>query len=56
MSLKPLSHACKLLIQTDKKIGNVAYESGFNDISYFNRVFKNIMHQSPKEFIASKTL
>lgn len=50
-----ISHACKLLIETDKKIGIVAFESGFNDISYFNRVFKNIMHQSPKEFIESKT-
>ena len=46
-----ISHACGLMIQTDKKISMIAYESGFNDISYFNRTFRKIMEVSPKEFM-----
>lgn len=49
-----ISHACELMIQTDMKISSIAYESGFNDISYFNRIFKKIMKVSPKEFISTK--
>ena len=35
-----LSYACQLLIETDKPIARIAYESGFGSISYFNRVFR----------------
>ncbi|MEM6801759.1 MAG: AraC family transcriptional regulator, partial [Bacteroidota bacterium] len=49
-----ISHACELMIQTDMKISSIAYESGFNDISYFNRIFKKIMKSSPKEFMSTK--
>ena len=47
-----ISHACELMIQTDKKISTIAYESGYNDVSYFSRTFKKIIQQSPKEFMA----
>ncbi|MEO1212583.1 MAG: AraC family transcriptional regulator [Bacteroidota bacterium] len=49
-----ISHACELMIQTDMKISSIAYESGFNDISYFNRIFKKIIKSSPKEFVSTK--
>ncbi len=34
-----ISHACSMLIETDKSVGNVANESGFENLAYFNRIF-----------------
>jgi len=47
-----INHACQLMIQTEKRISEIAFESGFNDVSYFSRTFKKIMNKSPKEFMA----
>lgn len=48
-------HACKLLIQEQMSVSHVALESGFNNFSYFNRIFKEITGKSPsvyrKEFV-----
>lgn len=43
-------HACKLLTEGDQSISYIAMESGFNNFSYFNRLFKNIVKQSPNEY------
>jgi AraC-like DNA-binding protein len=32
-------HACQLLIETDRPISEIAFDSGFESITYFNRVF-----------------
>ena len=45
-----LTKAMGLLRTTDKPIIDVAYETGFNNISYFNRTFKKHCHQTPSEF------
>ncbi len=45
-----INHACKLLIESDSPITEVAFESGFNSASYFNRVFKKNMDVSPKQY------
>lgn len=34
-----ITHACTLLLETDKPIGMVAEASGFENLAYFNRVF-----------------
>ncbi len=34
-----IAHACSLLIETDKPVAQAAYESGFETLTYFNRVF-----------------
>lgn len=47
-----IAHACDLMIQTDKKITTVAFECGYNDVSYFSRTFRKIMQTSPKEFLS----
>mgnify|MGYP001080899457 FL=1 len=46
--------SCQLLRDTDKKIGEVANLSGFNNISYFNRVFLQTIGCTPKEYRAMK--
>lgn len=45
-----LGHASRLLIDTTKSIAEVAYHCGFNNLSNFNRTFKNKKNCTPKEF------
>lgn len=45
-----ISHACKLLMNTEKTIAQICFESGYNNISYFNRKFKKVMQQTPIQF------
>ncbi|MEO0895235.1 MAG: AraC family transcriptional regulator [Bacteroidota bacterium] len=45
-----IHHSTKLLMGTDKTISEISFESGYNNISYFNRKFREIMHLTPKEF------
>lgn len=35
-----IQSACRLLIDSDKDINQIAYECGFQDISYFSQIFK----------------
>lgn len=42
--------ACQLLIETDKAIGTIAFESGFESLTYFNRVFLKKKRLRPNEF------
>lgn len=44
-------HAKKLLIQKEElAISDICYASGFDNLSNFNRKFKEITHMTPKEF------
>ncbi|SEQ87057.1 AraC family transcriptional regulator [Neolewinella agarilytica] len=45
-----INHAGKLLMSTDKSITEICFESGFNNISYFNRKFKQLMTLTPDGF------
>lgn len=45
-----LGHASRLLIDTPQTIAEVAGKCGFNNLSYFNRVFKNKNGCTPREF------
>lgn len=45
-----VEHAAGLIAGSNKKISDAALESGFNDISYFNRVFRGLKGHSPKAF------
>lgn len=45
--------SCRLLQDTDKKIGEIANLSGFNNISYFNKVFLTIIGCTPKQYRAN---
>lgn len=43
-------HACKLLTEKQITISEISFESGFNNISHFNRFFKEITSKSPVEY------
>ena len=45
-----INHACKLLKETDLSVLEVCYESGFNNLSNFNRQFLKLTKQNPKAF------
>ena len=47
-----IGYACKRLIENKGKITEVCYESGFNNISNFNRQFRAIKGMSPTEYLA----
>ncbi len=43
-----INFACKKMINSDKSISEIAFNCGFNNISYFNRVFKKIKKTTPQ--------
>jgi AraC-like DNA-binding protein len=45
-----IRHACKLLKEHDYSVGIVCYESGFTNLSNFNRHFKLLMGKTPLEY------
>lgn len=45
-----LSHAVRLLSETDKTVADVSFSSGFNNLSHFNRLFKRSKGCSPSQF------
>ena len=51
-----LSQAMTLLRGTDMPIIEVAYDTGFNNISYFNRTFKRHFNQTPSECRRNKPM
>ncbi|MDO5977480.1 AraC family transcriptional regulator [Flavivirga spongiicola] len=46
-----IGYACKLLIENKYSITVICYESGFNNVSNFNRQFKTITGFSPTEYL-----
>ncbi len=46
-----IGYACRLLIENKSNITAICYDSGFNNISNFNRQFKNITKMSPSEYL-----
>lgn len=45
-----INRACKLLIETDKQIGEICYASGFESIPFFYRQFKKFKNCQPKNY------
>jgi len=45
-----VSHACRLLLETDKTVATIAFESGFENLSNFNRRFRELKNCTPREF------
>lgn len=47
---KRVEYAANLLLCSDQSISQVAFESGFEDLSHFSRVFKEKTGKNPSEF------
>jgi len=45
-----IGHACKLLLEDRDNISSICYESGFNNMSNFNRQFKKLKAKSPLQY------
>ena len=45
-----VGYSCKLLGEDDRNISDVAYESGYKNLSNFNRTFKKFKGVSPAEY------
>lgn len=50
-----IGYACNQLIEQKGNIASICYDSGFNNISNFNRQFKNITLKSPSEYLRHHT-
>ena len=49
-----VNEACKKLVEhQNDTIACIAYDTGFNSITNFNRVFKSVVKKSPKEYLES---
>lgn len=48
-----IQHACNLLLHPDKTISEVCYESGYNNLTNFNKFFKEIVKQTPSSYRAA---
>jgi len=45
-----IAHACKLLINSNMTISEICYDTGYNNISHFNRQFKLITSVTPSAY------
>lgn len=45
-----IKFAKKMIKNTNNKLSDVAFKSGFNNVSYFNRQFKKIENITPKQY------
>ena len=49
-----IGHACKLFSSSDASISEIAYASGFNNLSHFNKQFKAIKALTPSAYISQR--
>ena len=46
-----IGYACKLLMENELNVANIAFESGYNNLSNFNRQFKTIKKIAPSVYL-----
>ena len=47
---KRISYSCELLVSNKYSVSDIAYMTGYNDVYYFSRVFKENTGMSPSEY------
>jgi len=45
-----IGHSCKLLMDKQLSISDICYQSGYQNLTNFNKFFKSIMGKSPREY------
>lgn len=45
-----IGYACKLIVEDRYNISQICYESGFNNLSNFNRLFKKLTDKTPLQY------
>jgi len=45
-----VGHACKLLLHTDEPVNSISFQSGFNNLANFNRLFKKYRQCTPADY------
>jgi AraC-like DNA-binding protein len=45
-----LNYAAQQLVKTDLPVTAICYDSGFGDVSHFNKMFKERAHLSPLNY------
>ncbi|MCD0454635.1 AraC family transcriptional regulator [Chryseobacterium sp. LC2016-27] len=45
-----IESSCQMLIKTQMSVSEICITTGFNDIPYFNRIFKKIKEKTPTEY------
>lgn len=45
-----IERACQMLLTSDQSITDIAYSTGFNDLSYFIKIFKRYKKITPKQY------
>jgi len=45
-----IGEACKLLLETDRSVTDIAFACGYNNLSNFNRQFRRLKDMAPREF------
>ena len=50
-----IQNACRLLLETNKSITDIAFECGFNDSNYFGDSFRKIKGISPRKYRKNET-
>jgi len=42
--------AAKMLIETEKSVTQICYDSGYNNLANFNHYFKSLMSKTPSDY------
>jgi AraC-like DNA-binding protein len=50
-----IEQAC-IMLQQDISVGTVCFNCGFNNVTYFNKVFKTLTKKTPTEFKKGKLI
>ena len=43
-------HRACMMMKQEKTIAEISFDCGFNNVAYFNKVFKMIMHKTPSQY------
>ena len=51
-----VERAANILVNSDQSVSEIAFETGFEDLSHFSRVFKKIIGKNPTEYKKSLSI